>query len=208
MKKILIIHNILWSHYKAVVFNELNDIIKTNGDELLVVHIAPTATAQKKLGDADFDLHQYPHKILFNEDFEKIGNFKMSLALCREIFLYKPDVVMQAGLGEIPFWFALFATKLLRIPSIIGCDSTAMDNPKIWWKHVLKKIYVRNCSIGLCYGSKARDYLLTLGISSDRVIIDCQAVPNEEIAAIYKSAHIERRVRLPHSGLSRAILFM
>ena len=202
MKKILIIHNILWSHYKAVVLTELNTLIRNNGDELLVIHIAPKGIAQKNLGNADLDLHQYPYKVIFNEDYEIPISFKKSIALSREIFLYKPDVVIQPGFGETPFWFSLLTTKLLRIPSIFCCDSTAMDNPKHWLKDTLKKIYVKGCVSAFTYGTKSKEYILSLGMIADQIYTHCQAATNIQLAAAYEPAHIERQSRISAAGFN------
>jgi len=39
-KKILIIHTILWSHYKGAVFSELYKLVKEKVYDLKVIHIA------------------------------------------------------------------------------------------------------------------------------------------------------------------------
>jgi glycosyltransferase involved in cell wall biosynthesis len=201
MKKILLIHNIMWSHYKAAVFTELNKILAHYETELLVVHISQKGIAQKNLGDIEIDMHRYPHKVIFKEDYEIPGSLKKSTALIREIFSYQPDIVILPGYNEISFWIALLATKLLKIPSILTFDSTAMDQPKFWYKEAVKRLFVRGCNAAFSYGTKSKEYLMALGMPSSAIFIRCQATKNSEICAIHKTAYAERQKRLDAANL-------
>ncbi len=46
-KKILIIHTILWSHYKGAVFSELYKLVKEKVYDLKVIHIAINGKGRK-----------------------------------------------------------------------------------------------------------------------------------------------------------------
>ena len=203
MKKVLLIHNILWSHYKAGVFTELNHLLASDGYDFLVVHISPKGNAQKNHGDVDLDMHQYPFKVLFEEDYEELGNLRKSASVCKKIISYKPDILILPGYNEIFCWFALISAKLLMIHIIISCDSTAMDRPRFWYKEALKKFFVRRCSVGFCYGIKSAEYLNTLGMPTTDIFLRCQAINNEEIAAIHESVHAVRKEFLTATGFKQ-----
>lgn len=196
MKKILVVHNYLWTHYKAVVFTELYNTLKNNGYELLVLQIALKGVGQKAFGDVELDLHKYPFKLLFNEDYEASSSIKKSVVLLREIYKYRPDIVIQPGFAELPFWVSMIMAKVLRIPSILTCDSTAQDNPRNWAKDILKKIYVRNCDAGFVYGAKSKEYLINLGMNEKDIFIRHQAAPNNIIRSVYDELYAERNDRL------------
>ena len=65
MRKISVIHNILWSHYKAVVFSELYKILDEYGYELKVIQIAVNEKRREGLGDIDLSMHNYPYELRF-----------------------------------------------------------------------------------------------------------------------------------------------
>lgn len=209
MKKIMLIHNILWSHYKAIVFSELDLLIRAQGDELYVVHIAPKGGTQKNLGEPNNQLHRYNYKLLFNADYEEIGATKKSVAVWREIYLYRPDVIILPGFGEIPFWFALLAAKVLAIPPILTCDSTAMDQPAAWFKTTLKKLFVSACNAAFCYGTKSKEYLLSLGMSNSSIYTRCQAINNAEFETLWRKNLPQRQSLTAASGFKpRNIIFV
>lgn len=208
-KKIMLIHNILWSHYKAIVLSELDVLIKACGNELYVIHIAPKGVTQKNLGDADRSLHKYHYKVLFYEYYELISNVKKCIALWREIRSYKPDIIVLPGFGEIPFWFVLLASKVLTTRSILTCDSTSMDRPAFWLKTTLKKLFVRGCSTAFCYGTKSKEYLLSLGMPIEAIYTRCQAIDNEKFAALWKeSANMREQILLNSGFKSRNFIFV
>ena len=72
--KILIVHNQLWAHYKAIIFNELQELIILNKeDSLLVVQIASIEKSRVNLGNLDCSIHQYPYKLLHEGILEDVG---------------------------------------------------------------------------------------------------------------------------------------
>lgn len=200
MSKILLVHNILWSHYKAAVFSALYDICQRKGKNLAVVQIAATERSRKSIGQIDFALHRYPYRLLFEESFEAIGKFRRSAVLCREIISQRPDIVILPGYYDISFWFALLIIKLLGIPAILTCDSTAMDQSRAWHKELMKKLFVRACDAAFGYGRKAKEYLQELGMPKQSIYIRYQATNNTEIAAINHAARCERDARSAEYG--------
>ena len=51
--KILILHNQLWSQYKSIIFENINNLCQKNGDELLVLQTSISEISRKDLIDFD-----------------------------------------------------------------------------------------------------------------------------------------------------------
>lgn len=198
--KILLIHNILWSHYKAVIFNAFNELCQKHGDEFLVIQIAESEGNRQGLGPSDHALHRYPYRLLFEGNFESSGAVRRCIRLCREIYRYRPGIVVLLGYSDISSWCALVISSLMNIPRIIAFDSTAMDRPRVWYSELVKKIFVNSCNGAFGYGSKSKEYLMQLGMPASNVFIHCQAVHNEEIAAVHANTTPHRDKRISDLG--------
>jgi glycosyltransferase involved in cell wall biosynthesis len=192
MKKILIIHNIAWSHYKAAVFSKLYKLTKEEGICLKVIQVAISEKGRKKLGDIDLSLHQYPCKILFNSNYEDTSFIHRTIAIIKEIKEYEPDLVVVPGVFDIAYWFALFYLKIKKKKVITGFDSTEADHKRIWIKEEIKKIFIRLCDGAFCYGTKSKEYAVKLGIDEENAFIGCQAVNNETILRIYTEKYKQK----------------
>ena len=101
--KILIIHNVFWSHYKAAVFSEFFKICNSNNVELEVLHIALNEKGRGKLGNIDFSIHKYPYKILYNKELENVNFLKRVSGILKEIFRFKPDIIVIPGWNDISY---------------------------------------------------------------------------------------------------------
>ena len=183
--KIIIIHNILWSHYKAVVFSKLYELTKKENFDLKVIQIALNEKGRKKLGDLDLSIHNYPYKLLFNKSYEETNLFERVRRLINEIKDFNPDIVVVPGYFDIAYWFVLIYTKLNKKKIITGFDSTEYDHKRIWFKEKIKKIFIKLCDGVFCYGTKSREYVCKLGMRDDKVFIRFQATDNNTIEKIY-----------------------
>jgi len=183
--KVLIIHNIAWSHYKAVVFSKFYEIAKNNHFDLKVIQIALNEKGRKKLGDLDLSIHNYPYKLLFNKSYEETNLFERVRRLINEIKNFNPDIIVVPGYFDIAYWFVLIYAKLNKKKIITGFDSTEYDHKRIWFKEKIKKIFIKLCDGVFCYGTKSREYVCKLGMRDDKVFIRFQATDNNTIEKIY-----------------------
>ncbi len=186
MKKILIIHNILWSHYKGVVFSELYKLAIKEGYDLKVIHIAVNEKGRAKLGDIDKTLHQYPYELLFEISFEETRMFSRSIKLLKSFFKEKPDIVAIPGWYDFAFYLLAFVSKIFGKKVILQNDSTYEDRPRRFYKELPKKIIVKLSDAYWCYGTASKRYLLKLGADEEKIFIRCQANFNHEIEKICK----------------------
>lgn len=193
MYRILVIHNILWSHYKGTVFSRLYDLCKLHGYDFRVIQIAATENTRLNIGEIDYNLHAYPYHLLHNGSFSSISFFKKVMKFKQEISEYKPDLVVLPGYYDLSFWLLLLFLKLRKTPVILTLDSTFMDKSRVWYKEVLKRFFVAQCDAAFGYGTKSREYLIQLGMPEKSIFIRCQATDNQKITSIYNSVKINRK---------------
>ena len=203
-KKVLIIHNILWSHYKAKVFSELYKLLSQNDYDFLVIQIALNEKRRKGLGDIDLAIHQYPYKLLFESNMEDVSKISGIYKIIKEIYSYKPDIVVIPGYSNLLYWIALFLGKfILRIKVIATVDSTEYDNPRRTYKEIIKKTFLRFCDYVFCYGTKSKEYVVKLGMSPERVIIRYQATNNQAIESVYNTYKGKRDYLISKNGFKK-----
>jgi glycosyltransferase involved in cell wall biosynthesis len=93
-----------------------------------------------------------------------------------------PDVVAIPGWSEKGALLALQWCVENKIPVVLMSESTATDEPRVWWKESVKRRIVALCSSALVGGERHREYLSDLGMPRDRVFIGYDAVDNERFA--------------------------
>ncbi|MGD0229337.1 MAG: glycosyltransferase [Syntrophorhabdales bacterium] len=199
--KILLIHNILWSHYKAAVLSRLNSIIDKKEFDFNVLQIALTEKQRKSLGDFDLSCHQYPYKLLFNSSSEEVSFLKKTTAIFRHLMTTDYDIVVIPGYADITYWWALVISMVRRKKVIVSFDSTEMDQPRVWYKYILKRVFIACCCGAFTYGTKSREYLLKLGMAPEAIQAGCQATDNDAIEAEHASALSMRTELLGKRGL-------
>jgi glycosyltransferase involved in cell wall biosynthesis len=192
-KKVLILHNTLWSHYKGAVFSELYKFLMNEGFIPLFIHMFVSEKGRETLGKADRLIHQYPYKVLFEKNLEETVKLERIIAVIKELFNFKPDIVILPGYAEISYWAGFITAKIMRCKVIIGMDSTEYDKPRLWYKESIKKLFVKNCDGAFCYGLAASSYVQKLGGKNGPIIVQrCQATANDEIARMWQEAYKTR----------------
>lgn len=180
--RVLIVHNLLWSHYKAAVFNELHRRMEEQGSaELLVVQLAKTERSRLNLGDPTVGEHLYPHVLLYDGPIEEFGLLARTKALLRAAKNFRPTVVNLTGYFD-PAQLALLAyCKLRGIRTVLSSESTTADHDRRGWKERLKGLLVRQFDGYFCFGAPSARYLLTLGARPDQILTNRAAVVNDAV---------------------------
>ena len=199
--RLLLLHNILWSHYKATVFSELNALIKSKYD-LQVIQFAVTEKQRKNLGELDLSLHKYPYKLLFNCSLDEMSQYKKIMAIFGALKTNPYDIIIIPGYAYLMCWVALLYSKLKRKVIIVSFDSTDMDNPHPWYKEAIKKWFIAQCNAGYTYGTKSKEYLMKLGMKSEVIFTRCQATNNEKIYELCSEARSKRDHLVRDLGVS------
>jgi len=197
MSKTVLIHPILWSHYKAKVFSELQKLCKKRDLEFLVLQTALTENSRKELGDPDVSLHKYPYKLLYEGSFEETtiwGRYSKSIA---ELKRFKPNVVILPGYYDGAVWGLTLYAKIKGIKIIQCVDSTYHDAPRNKFKEALKSFILKRSDLVFCYGKAQEAYLQRLSIPSNKIHRRKQATDNKKITHIYNNPDVKRPVGVP-----------
>lgn len=202
-KRVLLIHNTLWTHYKGSVFSELHLLLKEYNISVFVVQQAATENMRKSLGGVDLSSHKYPYILLSNKSLNSIPASMRVLQIITQIINSKATIVVIPGYADIAYWFALLSAKLMGKKCIISFDSTESDRPRRVILEVLKKMFVRCFDMGFCYGSMSNKYLSKLGMAQKRIIVRCQATDHVTIKSIHQEAYSGRSNTIRQHGFSR-----
>ncbi len=89
--------------------------------------------------------------------------------------------------------------------SILMSESQAVDRPRHWWKELIKTRRVRQFDAAFVGGPSHRDYLVDLGMPSDKIALGYNAVDNDYFAA---RANFWRDSPIGRSGLPRGPYFL
>lgn len=87
-----------------------------------------------------------------------------------------PDAVGIVGYVRPESLGALWWCERRGRPSILMSESQAIDRPRTWWKEAVKRRRVRRFTAALVGGPAHRDYLVDLGMPSDRIALGYNAV--------------------------------
>lgn len=191
-KKILIVHNVLWSHYAGKVFNEIYKICTDNNIDFYVIHIAKTS-GNRKLGGIDYSLHEYPYEVLFNSDIEAISFIKRFKYLLKEIRKYNPDVILTSGYNDLALDLIVFLNKIKGKKTIFQTDTTYFDKQRSLLKEFFKRNLLKIFDYAFCVGTAQINYLKTLNFNIERIFkVSWYAVDSEQILATFSESFAKR----------------
>ncbi len=193
--KILIVHNQLWAHYKAIIFNELQNLISLNEkDSLLVVQIASIEKSRKNLGNLDNSIHQYPYKLLHEGLLEDVSLSQRIFGILNAIKQFKPDVINLTGYYDFASWCVLLYCKLKGIKTILSNESTADDHTRNGIKEFIKGLIIKQFNGYFNFGTLSENYIISLGINPKKMLVKRNCVDNKALKEIYLK-HISKRTQ-------------
>jgi 1,2-diacylglycerol 3-alpha-glucosyltransferase len=116
-----------------------------------------------------------------------------------------PEAVAIVGYSRPESMAALDWAWRTGRPVILMSESQKIDHPRRWWKEAIKRHRVGRCDAALVGGPRHRDYLIDLGMPSDRIALGYNAVDNALYANRAESA---RRSPVGRRGLPGAPSFL
>ena len=189
--KLLIIHNILWSHYKNALFSELHKQCQQNNISLQVLQIARNEVSRASFENTDkaFFNANYPYTLLFDDFSENIPLKEVFKAILKQIRVFNPDVVNITGFYTWVHLAIIAYCKFSGIKVIMSNDSTRGDNVAVGWKEILKKKIISWCSGFFCFGTLAKEYMLALGAKPAQILaVHCGVVENDKVIELFEEA--------------------
>jgi glycosyltransferase involved in cell wall biosynthesis len=122
---------------------------------------------------------------------------------------FRPDAVILGGYDSVTALAALGGCRLAGVPAILWSGSTALESSgRRRLTTPLKRAVVAACAAFIAYGSRARDYLVSLGAAPDLIAIAPNTVDIEYFRRQAASADRAReRQRLGLEADVPAVLF-
>ncbi|MGP0069170.1 MAG: glycosyltransferase family 4 protein [Isosphaeraceae bacterium] len=94
----------------------------------------------------------------------------------------RPDAVGIVGYVRPESMAAVRWSRRRRRPSVLMSESQEVDHPRVWWKELVKRRRVGLFDAAVVGGPSHRDYLVKLGMPSDRIALGYNAVDNDYFA--------------------------
>jgi glycosyltransferase involved in cell wall biosynthesis len=175
--KFLILHNQLWSQYKSIVFEKINDFCEKNGDELLVLQTSICENSRKDLIDFDVNSFNYRYKfVLLNNTFlESTNSFVTTIKWIKHLFQFKPNVINLTGYSEPGSIVILLLCKILNVKTIIT-NETVYDVQSdsfgilFWLKKLYKIILFKLTDYFFSYGINSNDFLFRHNVNKRKIL--------------------------------------
>lgn len=177
--KILLITNIP-TPYRIPLFNELSRQLESKGLKLKVVFGAlgyPRRKWQVSMSECQFDYEVLSSKNINYDDLEKVS-FTYS-GLYRIISRENPSVIITNAfsLASMKLWLLSF---LKDIPYIIWSGAiNCKDRPDSFLRLLQRKILISRAVGFIAYGTKAKEYLISLGTKAEKIEIGINTVDTE-----------------------------
>lgn len=174
--RILILHNLLWSQYKSVVFEKIAQTCAPE-DEVLVVQTAITEKGREDL--VDFDVanyaYQFPVRLLNRIPLQQVSPWKTTWDWIRIILAFKPDVINLTGYSEVGTLPVLLLSKCLGIKTIMTVESienlSARGNALVnTLKTTYKRFLIRLCDGFFSYGLNTNKFLFQSGVGKRQIL--------------------------------------
>ena len=181
MKRILIIHNQLWAHYKSKLFSELHRFSSDYDLEIRVAQIAISEKSRTNMGNPNATTYDYPYDLLFNDSLENIKFWPKTKALFSVFNSFRPDVLNITGYYDPAQVLLMLYAKLRGIKVVISNESNVKDSVRTGLKELLKKSILQLADGFICFGKSSADYLKKLGIDSSEILTKKAAIVDDEI---------------------------
>lgn len=193
--RILLVHNMLWSHYKSSVFQALQQLTGQQHDTTVhVLQIARNERSRADLetsSDPDIPTYRYDYTLLFDRFLDDIRLSERLNALLKHTRAFRPDVLMLTGYYDLAQLGLLLWAKARGIRVVMQIESTVADQRQGGWKEVFKRWILRKCDGFFCFGTQSAGYLTQLGVPASKILLRKSAVDNHALRAAYQQA-------LPH----------
>ncbi|MEA5401609.1 glycosyltransferase [Arcicella sp. DC2W] len=192
--RVLIVHNQLWAHYKAIVFNELQLISNQEKSfELLVLQLARIEKSRLKFDDTSVFKHQYNYQLLHDGVLEDLSLKQRVLGILRTIQSYRPDIVNLTGYYDLASLIVLWYCKLKGIKTVLSNESTSGDHTRDFSKELFKSLFIIKLFDGFFnFGQKSKEYMLTLGAKAPQMLVNRNCVDNQLLEELYLQNYQQR----------------
>jgi glycosyltransferase involved in cell wall biosynthesis len=175
MASVTIFHNVVWSRHKGAVLSALHNIAGSGSIRYSMVQIADTEHDRIGFSDVDYSYHRYPMTKLYSGCYEDVPTWRMTARLVWEVLKAKSDLVVLPGYHRPEYWAMMAACIVTGKRRAVFCDSTGRDNPRRMLTSIPKRVFFALCDGYFAFGTRSREYLMSLGAKQEKIFIPCQA---------------------------------
>ncbi|MHA8049915.1 glycosyltransferase [Aquirufa sp. ROCK-SH2] len=175
--RLLIFHNILWSHYKSVIFEKLqNELLsKDIKSELLVIQTSITENSRKDL--VNFNLNTFPYSYKYkliseNLPLEKVSKLNILITRIYYIYKFKPDTINFTGYNEFGTLLLFLICRILKIKIIVTNESINTNSSKTLlneFKYYYKTLLFKLANGFFSYGLNSNLYLFKHKVPKSKI---------------------------------------
>src|SRR6266404_3267863 len=170
----------------AVVFHHIGPYhharLNAAADRLSVTGFEWSAKAGDAWGAADSPA-RYRKVSLFSEATDQYpAKAQLQRAFWSALEQAGPDVVAVNGWNNFGSLVAADCCVRRGIPMVVMSESARQDEPRTWWKEMIKRRIVALYSAALVGGQRHIEYLVELGMPRDRIFTGYDVVDNDYFA--------------------------
>src|SRR5438093_729234 len=166
----------------AVVFHHIGPYhharLNAAADRLSVTGIEWSAKGYDAWGAADAPA-RYTKVSLFPEATDRYpARAKLQQGFCSALEQVNPDVVAVNGWNNFGSLAAANCCLDRGVPLVVMAESARGDEPRSWWKEIIKRRIVNFYSAALVGGQRHVEYLVELGAPQERIFTGYDVVDN------------------------------
>jgi glycosyltransferase involved in cell wall biosynthesis len=166
----------------AVVFHHIGPYhrarLNAAADRLSVTGIEWSAKGYDAWGEGDSPA-RYEKVSLFPEATDYYPRkAELRRAFCSALEQANPDVVAVNGWNNFGSMVAVNCCVRRGLPMVVMSESARGDEPRTWWKEMIKRRIIDLYSAALVGGQRHVEYLVDLGMPRDRIFTGYDVVDN------------------------------
>src|SRR5438445_1835316 len=170
----------------AVVFHHIGPYHHTRlnavADRLPVTGIEWSAKGYDSWGAAEAPARYHKVSLFPEAAHSNLGSSQLRRAFWSALEQANPDVVAVNGWNDFGSLAAANCCVRRGIPMVVMSESARQDEPRTWWKEMIKRRIVGLHSAALVGGQRHVEYLVELGMPRDRIFTGYDVVDNDYFA--------------------------
>jgi glycosyltransferase involved in cell wall biosynthesis len=193
--KIAIVHNHP-IHYKHLLFQEM----KMQGLDFEVLFLASGSSIRHER--IPLSGNAYNYRIGHEGPYETAPFGFRACWTWSALQELKPDFLVISGYYAVECWVAWLWGRLNGAPRIMWFESNEFDYPRLWFREILKRIFLKGCRGAHVYGASNKAYLVKLGMPSENITVKRAVVdiPKFDTAPGEKTYRRDELTRLIYVG--------
>src|SRR6058998_4034907 len=166
----------------AVIFHHIGPYhharLNAAADRLLVTGIEWSAKGYDAWGAAEAPARYHKISLFLEATDGYPGKAELRQAFRWALEQASPDVVAVNGWNDFGSLAAANCCVRRGIPMVVMSESARQDEPRTWWKEMIKRRVVGVYSAALVGGQRHVEYLVELGMPRDRIFTGYDVVDN------------------------------